>query len=122
MNETAPTPPSEPPSAAKPRSATDWLGDVIPSIGFVFVAGPPVVFLVGVLLVLVLLLIPPAALVFTIALVVVAAAAVIGLAGAVLASPYLVVRHLRARRAEHHASATEAAEHPVPAESAGVAG
>ena len=61
--------------------------------------GPPALFLVGPWLLLVLLLIPPAALMITFGLVLVAAAAALGALAAVLASPYLLVRQLRAHRA-----------------------
>jgi hypothetical protein len=63
--------------------------------------GPPVLFLLTPWLLLVLLLIGPAALLITFVLAfVVVAAAVVALA-ALLASPYLIVRHLRSR---HRAS------------------
>ena len=63
--------------------------------------GPPVLFLLSPWLLLVLLLIGPAALLITFVLAfVVMAVAVVALA-ALLASPYLVVHHLRSR---HHAS------------------
>jgi hypothetical protein len=62
--------------------------------------GPPVVFLLGPWLFLVLLLIGPAALLITLILAVVVVAAALVAIGALLASPYLVVHHLRSR---HHA-------------------
>ena len=62
--------------------------------------GPPAVFLIGPWLLLVLLLIPPAALMITFGLVLVVAAVALGALAAVLASPYLLVRHLRT----HHPS------------------
>src|SRR5881398_2876182 len=67
-------------------------------IAFVFVAGPPVLFLVGPLLVLVLGgLVWPFALLFALAAACVAVAAALALAGTLVASPYLLVRHVRAR-------------------------
>jgi hypothetical protein len=60
--------------------------------------GPPVVFLLGPWLLLVLLLIGPAAVLIALILAfMVVAAALAGIA-ALLASPYLVVHHLRSRR------------------------
>src|SRR3954470_23599917 len=57
--------------------------------------GPPVIFLLGPWLLLVLLLIPPAAFLLTIGLVVIVVA---GLAALLVAFPYLLVRHVRARK------------------------
>jgi hypothetical protein len=61
--------------------------------------GPPISFLLGPWLLLVLLLAPPFALLFTIVLVLAVAAVLIVAAGLVLASPYLLVRHLQGRTA-----------------------
>ena len=67
--------------------------------------GPPVTFLLGPWLLLVLLLVPPFALLFVIALVLAVAAVAVVALGAVLASPYLLVRHLRADRTPRTTSA-----------------
>ena len=63
--------------------------------------GPPIVLVLGPWLLLVLLLIGPFALLFTGLLVLVAAASLLTVLVAVIASPYLLIRLLRARRADH---------------------
>jgi hypothetical protein len=87
----------------------DILERIAETVGYVFVAGPPVAFLLVPWLIVVLLIIPPAALVLTLVAVVVVLGAVLAAIGAIIASPYLIVRHLRAR----HAAAV-AAPQPVP--------
>ena len=74
------------------------LGEVLPLIFFVPLAGPPAVLLVGPLLLLTLLLIPPAALLITFVVAFLVAAGFLAALGALIASPYLLVRHLRAQR------------------------
>lgn len=59
--------------------------------------GPPVISLLGPWLLLVLLLIGPAALLFTLVLAVFVMTAALAAVVALLASPYLLVRHLRTR-------------------------
>jgi hypothetical protein len=86
-------------SQARHPSWGDTAESVVAVIGAPPIYGPPVTFLLGPWLLLVLLLIPPFALVFMVALVLAVAAVVLAAAGAVLASPYLLVRHLRADRA-----------------------
>ena len=63
--------------------------------------GPPVVYLAGPWLLLALALAGPFALVFTFVVVLVAATLLVLLAGTIVASPYLLVRHLRRRRTGH---------------------
>jgi hypothetical protein len=75
--------------------------ETLPLIDFVPQAGPPIVFVAAPWLLLSLMLIGPFALLVTLVVVLVAAAAIIALAAAVLASPYLVVRRVRAYRAAH---------------------
>jgi hypothetical protein len=75
-------------------------------IGAPAIYGPPVAFLFGPWLFLVLLLAPPFAFLFTIVLVVAVAAVLLAAIATVLASPYLLMRHLRARRARHPKAAT----------------
>ena len=75
-------------------------------IGAPAIYGPPVAFLFGPWLFLVLLLAPPFAFLFTIVLVVAVAAVLLTAMATVLASPYLLVRHLRARRARQPKAAT----------------
>jgi hypothetical protein len=57
--------------------------------------GPPIIFVLGPWLFMVLLLIGPFALVFTVLLALAAAAALIAVFVAAIASPYLLMRHLR---------------------------
>jgi hypothetical protein len=64
--------------------------------------------------VLLLLIVPPFALIAVALLAVVAVAALIALTGAILASPYLIVRTVRRRLAERHDEAEAAAEVPAP--------
>jgi hypothetical protein len=70
---------------------------VLPGIFFVPLAGPPVFLLLGPWLILVLLIIPPAAFLITLVLVVAVAAGLLFVLGALIASPYLLVRHIQAR-------------------------
>jgi hypothetical protein len=71
--------------------------EILPVIGAIFVAGPPVVPAGIATVLLALMLAGPFALAVALCLVFLAAVAVVALAGALLASPYLLVRHVRAR-------------------------
>jgi hypothetical protein len=84
------------PSPQRP-SVGEFLQELLPLIFFVPVAGPPAILLVGPLLLFVLLLIPAAALLITVAVVFLLGAGLLGALIALFASPYLLVRHLRAR-------------------------
>jgi hypothetical protein len=77
----------------------EFLKEILPRIFVVPVAGPPVILLLGPWLLLVLLVIPPAALLITLVLVVAVAAGLLVALGALVASPYLLVHHLRERHA-----------------------
>jgi hypothetical protein len=81
--------------------ARELLQRVLPGIFFVPVAGPPALLLLGPWLLLVLLIIPPAAFVITLVLVLAVAAGALAAVGAIIASPYLLVRHLREREPVH---------------------
>ena len=70
--------------------------------------GPPVIFLLGPWLLLVLLLIGPFALLFTFVLVLAGAVALLMVCLAVIASPYVLIRHLYAL---HHGSCEPACIH-----------
>ncbi|HEY2771736.1 MAG TPA: hypothetical protein VGI87_14270 [Solirubrobacteraceae bacterium] len=63
--------------------------------------GPPVMFVLGPWLLLVLMLIGPFALIVTIVLAVAVAGAVLALLAAVIASPFLVIRHLHGHGTLH---------------------
>jgi hypothetical protein len=93
------TEPSSPPTC-RPPSLGDQLAEVLPVVDTVFVAGPPVVVAWTGIVLFALMLAGPFALVVAFVVVLVAAAAAVALAGAILATPYLLVRHFRARVAE----------------------
>jgi hypothetical protein len=77
--------------------------EISPLIGAVPVEGPPAVLLAVPWLLLVLLLAGPFALLLTTVVVMLAAVLIIGALAAIVASPFLLVRHLRAARARHAA-------------------
>jgi hypothetical protein len=102
------------PSASEPPTLGEILAEeVLPLIGVVAVAGPPVVLLAGPLLLFGLMLFPPFALVVTLVVALVAAAVLGALTGAILAMPYLLVRHTRSHRAAHAISGPAAQLAPV---------
>jgi hypothetical protein len=86
-------------AAASPDRLTlaECLGATVPLISAPAYFGPPVIFLLGPWLILVLLLIPPAAVLITLVLVALLGVGLLAAIGALIASPYLLVRHLRAR-------------------------
>lgn len=79
--------------ASERTGVIEILRAVVPMVFFVPVAGPPAILLVGPLLLLVLLLIPPAALLITFVVVFGLAAGLLVALGALIASPYLLLRH-----------------------------
>jgi hypothetical protein len=91
------------PIAAVPRSTSPdrptW-GEVFdewaPIIGAPAFFGPPIIFVLGPWLLLVLLLIGPLALILTLVLAVALMGALLAVFAAVIASPFLLVRHLQA--------------------------
>jgi hypothetical protein len=87
-----------PPSASEPRTVGEALVEVGPVAGVIAGFGPPVAWLAGPWLLFVLALAGPFAVLFTFVVVLAAAALLVLLAGTILASPYLLVRHLRNRR------------------------
>ena len=97
-----PTPPDRP----------TW-GEVIAQTAPIIAApaffGPPVIFVLGPWLLLVLLLIGPFALIFTLLLFTAAAAGLLAVFVAVIASPYLLIRHLHA-----HGTVRAKSRAPVP--------
>jgi hypothetical protein len=103
------------PTTYGPPSLGDMLADTVPVIDTVFVAGPPVLLMWAGTVVLALMLAGPFALLVTLVVVLVAAAALVTLAGAVVATPYLLVRHLRGHRARHATRSTP--PQPVAVES-----
>ena len=77
-----------------PQPADDMLDEILPLVGAVPVYGPPVVFLAGPWLLLCLMLAGPFAFLVTLVVLIAAAAAIVALIGAILASPYLLARHV----------------------------
>jgi hypothetical protein len=87
------------PTASGSQSIGDQLADVLPVVDTVYVAGPPLIVVWAGTVLLALMLAGPFALLVTFVLVAVVAAAVVALAGAILATPYLLIRHFRAEAA-----------------------
>jgi hypothetical protein len=88
------------PTASGTPTLGDQLADVLPVVDTVYVAGPPVLVAWAGTVLLALMLAGPFALLVTLVLVLVAAAAVVTLAGALLATPYLLIRHFHPRLAK----------------------
>jgi hypothetical protein len=93
--------PHDRPAASERPTVRELLQRVVPGIFFVPLAGPPVILLVGPLLLLMLLIIPPAAFLITLVLVFVVGAGLLVALGALIASPYLLARHLLTRQPAH---------------------
>ena len=94
----SPVAPIKAPQVERPTVGEE-IAEFIPWIGFVFVAGPPIAFVAVPLLVLVLGgLIWAFALLFAVVTAFIAVMAALGFSGALLASPYLLIRRVRARR------------------------
>src|SRR3954447_9397781 len=85
------------PTASRPPTLRDEVTEVGPIIGTVFVAGPPVLLAWTGTVLFALMLAGPFALLVTLVIAFAAAAAVATLAGAILATPYLIVRPVRPR-------------------------
>jgi hypothetical protein len=88
------------PPASAPPTIGELLEDTLPSIDTVFVAGPPVLLAWAGTVLFALMLAGPFALLVTFVVVFAAAAALVTLAGAILATPYLLIRHFRLRLAK----------------------
>jgi hypothetical protein len=104
------------PSASSPESMLPTVGErldeILPLIFFVPVAGPPVIVLLGPWLLLALMLTGPFLLLVTFAL---ACVLLVVTTAAIVAPPYLLVRHLRrrsARRREWHTPVHRSRELP----------
>ena len=76
------------------------VAEIDPVIGTVFVAGPPVLLAWAGTVLFALMLAGPFALLVAFVVALAAAAALVTLAGAILATPYLLIRHFRARLAK----------------------
>jgi hypothetical protein len=90
---------ADPAASAEPTFG-ELIGETLPLVAALPLYGPPVVLLAGPWLLLVLMLAAPFAVLFTFVVLLGAAAAVLGLIGAILAAPYLLVRHLRGHRTD----------------------
>jgi hypothetical protein len=88
------------PTGCRPPTLREEVAEIDPIVGTVFVAGPPVLLAWAGAVLFALMLAGPFALLVTLVVVFAAAAAVVALAGAVLATPYLLIRHFRARLAQ----------------------
>jgi hypothetical protein len=88
------------PEASAQPDFRERLEELLPLIAFVPVAGPPAILVAGPWVLLALMVAGPVVLILTLVALLLAAAALIALIGAILASPYLVVRHVRRHRAE----------------------
>jgi hypothetical protein len=86
------------PTASAPRNFGDMLTDIVPVLATVWVAGPPVLVAWAGTVLLALMLAGPFALLVTLIVVLIAAGALVALAGAILATPYLLIRQLRGHR------------------------
>jgi hypothetical protein len=80
------------PAPVESHPYEELAADSIPWIGFVFVAGPPLIFLAVPLVVFALSLIWAFPLLFALVAAVVAVMAVVGLAVALVAVPYVLIR------------------------------
>jgi hypothetical protein len=86
-------------SAASEHAAHDErLGEIVPLIGADPGYGPPVILLAGPLVLFALALAGPFLLLLTLVLLLVACAVLVALAGAIVASPYLLVRRFGGHR------------------------
>jgi len=100
------------PPIQDPPTFSEILSDVDPVVGTVFVAGPPVIPALTASVLFGLLLAGPFALLVVLAVAIAAAWALLALVCAILACPFLLVRHLRAHRADRVVS--EPAPQPAP--------
>ena len=94
----------------------DVFDEGVPMIGDPAFFGPPVIFVLGPWLLLVLLLIGPLALILTLVLALALAGTLLAMVATVIASPYLLIRHLHAHgavRVKPRAPARLFPKHPV---------
>jgi hypothetical protein len=97
-------------TASGPPHLGDAAVEIVPVISTVFAAGPPVLLAWLGTVVLALLLAGPFLLIVTLVIVFVAVVGLVLLAGAILASPYLLIRHL----SRHAAQRERASEGRAP--------
>src|SRR4051794_36525374 len=99
------------PASRKP-TWTETLTETAAEAGAPAFYGPPVGFVLGPWLLLVLFLTPPFAVAFTVGLVLAVGAALLAALAVLIASPYLLVRHVEAHRA-HRARQPKPQPRPV---------
>jgi uncharacterized membrane-anchored protein len=104
-----------PPSGLERPRCAETLQAILPVVGVVAVAGPPVVLLAGPVVLFALMVAGPFVLLLTVVAVLVGSMLVVALVGAILASPYLLVRHVRERRAAARSSSSASAPRLVRA-------
>jgi hypothetical protein len=109
------------PTASGPPTLGDMVAEIVPLIGAVYQAGPPVLVAWAGTVLFALMLVGPFALLVTLVVALAAAAGLVTLAGAILATPYLLIRHFGRRLAErrHVSRAERAAKRPAIAALAG---
>jgi hypothetical protein len=88
------------PTTSRPPTLGEQVAELDPIIGTVYVAGPPLLLAWAGTVLFALMLAGPFALLVTLVVALAAVAAVVTLAGAILATPYLLIRHFRLRLAK----------------------
>ena len=88
------------PIASGPPTLRREVSEIDPLLGTVYVAGPPVLLAWTGTVLFALMLAGPFALLVALVVALAAAAALVTLAGAILATPYLLGRHVRTRLAK----------------------
>jgi hypothetical protein len=100
-------------SALEHPAREERLGELVPLIGVPLGFGPPIILLAGPLVLFALVLAGPFLLLLTLVLLLVACAVIVALAGAIVASPYLLVRRF-GRHGLHRAHRSAPAAQLVP--------
>jgi len=90
--------PSDGPISTSAQPLDDGLQDIVSLLGVVPLAGPPIILLAVPLVLFGLLITRPALLLLTLVVLLLACAALLTLAGAIVASPFLLARRLRRHR------------------------
>jgi hypothetical protein len=95
---------TEPLTPTAPGSPTfgEMVAEVLPLVGAVYQAGPPIFLAWAGIVLFALMLAGPFALIVTLVVVLAAVAGLVALAGAILATPYLLIRHVGRGLAERH--------------------
>jgi hypothetical protein len=91
-------------AASESPTVGELLEDTLPVIDTVYVAGPPLLLVWAGTVLLALMLAGPFALLVTVVVALAVATALVALAGAIVASPFLLVHRVRARRQQRAAT------------------